>query len=72
MDLFVCVAVVSTIAGGMTIPGLVNAVATNARFNAPSGVGVDSVGAIYVSDSGNNLIRKIDILSWFIHLLQFC
>ncbi len=32
--------------------------AGNAELNAPTGVAVDSSGAIYIADSGNNRIRK--------------
>ncbi len=30
-----------------------------ARFNGPSGIAVDSLGTLFVSDAGNNSIRKI-------------
>ena len=33
--------------------------ATQATLNSPSGVGVDSVGNIYIADTGNNRIRKV-------------
>jgi Immunoglobulin domain/Immunoglobulin I-set domain/NHL repeat len=33
--------------------------ATNASFNIPYGVAFDSVGNMYVADTGNNLIRKV-------------
>jgi uncharacterized protein (TIGR03437 family) len=33
--------------------------ATSAELNGPSGVAVDSAGAVYISDSGNNRVRKI-------------
>ena len=33
--------------------------ASNAVLNAPSGIGVDATGNLYVSDSGNNRVRKI-------------
>jgi hypothetical protein len=39
--------------------GLVNAVGTNARFSAPSGIFTDSKNVMYVSDTGNNIIRKV-------------
>ena len=31
-----------------------------ARFNGPWGVAVDARGRLYVCESGNNLIRRID------------
>jgi hypothetical protein len=34
--------------------------ATSAVFNQPHGVGVDSKGNVYVADSGNHRLRKID------------
>jgi uncharacterized protein (TIGR03437 family) len=38
-----------------------NGLATGALLNSPSGVAVDAAGNVYISDSGNNLVRKIDI-----------
>ena len=34
--------------------------ATNAAFNSPLKVFADAVGDLYIADSGNNLIRKVD------------
>ena len=36
-----------------------NGLATSATLNSPHGVAVDAEGTIYISDSGNNVIRKI-------------
>jgi len=50
--------VVTTIAGsGAT--GAANGALLSASFNRPWGVVADAAGNLYVSDSGNNIIRKI-------------
>jgi sugar lactone lactonase YvrE len=51
--------VVSTIAGNAT-HGAVNGSGPNARFYNPSGITVDAQGNIYVGDTVNSLIRKLD------------
>src|SRR6185503_19113210 len=50
---------VSTVAGD-GIAGLQNGSGSQARFNAPQGVAVDTQGNIYVADTGNAAVRKID------------
>jgi len=36
----------------------------NATLKSPSGIVADNLGNIYVSDTGNNLIREINTLGW--------
>jgi sugar lactone lactonase YvrE len=52
--------VVSTIAGSPGSQGTADGDGANARFLVPGGVAADSAGNVYVADSGNNAIRKID------------
>lgn len=53
--------IISTIAGtGTGTFGGDNAAATAAKVNSPQGVAVDSSGNIYIADTSNNRIRKID------------
>jgi streptogramin lyase len=49
---------VSTLAGKGTA-GFADGTGTAAQFNTPNGVAVDRFGYVYVSDYGNNRIRKI-------------
>ena len=51
----------STFAGGSGpgVPGFVDDTGTAAKFNSPSCVVVDTLGNVYVTDAGNNVIRKI-------------
>ena len=51
---------VSTLAGLGKASGTNDGVGTAARFNGPQGVAVDVGGNVYISDSGNQTIRKID------------
>ncbi|MGP8214997.1 MAG: T9SS type A sorting domain-containing protein [Bacteroidia bacterium] len=50
--------VVSTLAGDGN-PGYFNGLDTSAEFNGLGGIAVDDSGAVYVSEYGNNAIRKI-------------
>ncbi len=50
---------VTTFAGLAGAVGSVDGTGTNAQFNAPQGVAVDSAGFVYVADTGNSTIRKI-------------
>ena len=49
--------VVSTLAGSTT--GYTDGTVASAQFHSPYGVATDAAGNVYVSDGGNNKIRKI-------------
>ena len=56
--------IISTIAGGGAPVAGSNGdggYATNASLSRPSGIVLDSSGNIYIADTGNNRIRKIDV-----------
>ena len=50
---------VTTFAGVAGVIGSIDGNGTNAQFNAPQGIAVDSSGFVYVADTGNSTIRKI-------------
>jgi streptogramin lyase len=50
---------VTVVAGEAGVAGSADGTGAAARFNAPTGIAIDSGGNVYVSDSGNNTIRKI-------------
>lgn len=50
---------VTTWAGAAAVIGSVNGSGSQAQFNAPSGSVTDSLGNVYLADSGNHTIRKI-------------
>ena len=51
--------VVSTFAGQLGVAGTANGTGTAAQFDSPSGLAFDKSDNLYVSDTGNNTIRKI-------------
>jgi sugar lactone lactonase YvrE len=51
--------VVTTFAGKPGTAGTANGKGAGAEFNAPSGLAFDQVGNLFVSDTGNNTLRKI-------------
>ena len=46
---------------GSAQAGYLNGTATQAMFNSPHDIAIDSEGNLYIADSGNHVIRKIDI-----------
>jgi PKD repeat protein len=52
---------VQTIAGLATVTGAVDGPGAQARFYSPSGVALDGLGGLFITDQRNDLIRKIDL-----------
>lgn len=50
---------VTTIAGQIGVKGSADGIGTNASFNLPNGIAVDTNGNLYVTDEFNDTIRKI-------------
>jgi sugar lactone lactonase YvrE len=55
--------IVRTVGGSGTMSGSADGIGTNATFYQPDGVAVDRAGNIYISDSGNNTIRRGTLLN---------
>jgi len=53
--------VVSTLAGIAGVPGLDDGPGTTATFRFPSGLAAGTNGDVYIADSKNNSIRKLDM-----------
>lgn len=51
--------VVTTLAGQAGSPGNADGIGSDARFEFPSSIAVDSTGNLYVADTYNNTIRKL-------------
>jgi len=54
--------VTTTIAGTANASGIANGTNQTAQFNAPAGIARDAAGNLYVADTGNNAIRKIQLV----------
>ena len=42
--------------------------ATSANFNGPTAVVLDAAGNLYIADTGNSLVRKVDTKRYHHHL----
>jgi len=61
---------ITTVAGTGVLGAAVNNVqASLAQFNSPSGLAIDSFGDLYVADSGNHSVRKIDMQTGLVTIL---
>ena len=54
---------VTTYAGSPGLIGTTNGTGAAARFNSPSGVTVDASGVIFIGDTGNHIIRRMNVVS---------
>ncbi len=52
---------ITPVAGGGSPAGFADGTAETARFNAPQGLTQDGAGVLYLTDTGNHVIRKIAI-----------
>ena len=58
---------ISTVAGTGTASYTGDgAAATAATLNSPSGIAIDGAGNLYIADTGNNAIRKVDAVTHYI------
>jgi hypothetical protein len=51
---------VTVIAGSVSVSGLGDGQGTDAKFNRPNGLTIDSLGNVFVVDLGNSVIRKVN------------
>lgn len=51
---------VTTLAGSPGVPGTDDGVGSNARFSLPRGIAVDANGTVFVADTYNSTIRRIE------------
>lgn len=59
---------VTTVAGTAGVPGLVDGAAGAARFYGPRGLSTDG-SSLYVADSGNNAVRRLELASGVVSTL---
>ncbi len=51
---------VATVAGALGTAGAADGPAAAARFNSPAGIAINSIGDIFIADSGNYTVRRLD------------
>ncbi len=65
--------VITGVAGGGNAPGSDGigdgGLAINAQLNNPSGVALDAAGNLYIADTGNCLVRKVDMATGLISII---
>ncbi|MBV9949249.1 MAG: hypothetical protein JOZ69_20535, partial [Myxococcales bacterium] len=54
---------VTTVAGRAVTPGAVDGAGAGARFHFPMGIAADGYGEVFVADSFNHSVRRIDLAS---------
>ena len=52
-----------TTLAGTGVPGFADASGTSAAFNYPAGLALDALNHLYVADTKNNRVRRIDLLT---------
>ena len=60
--------VITAVAGNVSLHGYSgdNGPATSAALNTPNGIALDASGNLYIADTGNNVIRKVNLASGII------
>jgi hypothetical protein len=57
---------VAIVAGTLNVTGAISGPASEARFHGPTGLVHDGKSSLYVADSGNGVIRRVDLAAGFV------